>query len=128
VIVRDNELPADLTRFIRSTIPSYDAAVLLLLISRDAEALWSADEIAQKTGLAREIVARYVDHFARAGLLVQTADGGCRFSCSSPELQEAVLALQKAYDQRPVTLVRVIYSSADDKIRSFADSFKLKRD
>jgi hypothetical protein len=31
------------------------------------------------------------------------------------------------YNERPVTLVRVIYSPKDDKIRSFADAFRLKK-
>jgi len=124
----ERDLPEGLTRFIRSTIPSYDAAVVLLLLSRDPEIAWSVGQIAERTGLTSEIVRRYSEHFTRAGLLVAVESDKFRFSCDSPELQDDIAALQQAYDQRPVTLVRFIYSSADEKIRSFADSFKLKRD
>ncbi len=35
--------------------------------------------------------------------------------------------LAQAWEQRPVTLVRLIYALRDSKIRSFADAFKLRK-
>ena len=35
--------------------------------------------------------------------------------------------LAQAYEQRPVTLIRLIYALRDSKIRSFADAFKLRK-
>jgi len=36
--------------------------------------------------------------------------------------------LAQAYEQRPVTLVRLIYALRDRSIQSFADAFKLRKD
>ena len=50
-----------------------------------------------------------------------------RYSPASPELDALVRALTKVYNERPVTLVRMIYAPRDEKIRSFADAFRLKK-
>ena len=44
-----------------------------------------------------------------------------------PVLKAHVATLAQAYEQRPVTLIRLIYALRDGKIRSFADAFKLRR-
>jgi hypothetical protein len=38
-----------------------------------------------------------------------------------------VATLAQAYEERPVTLIRLIYALRDRKIRSFADAFKLRK-
>jgi hypothetical protein len=43
-----------------------------------------------------------------------------------PALRGHVQTLAQAYEQRPVTLIRLIYALRDRKIRSFADAFRLK--
>lgn len=35
--------------------------------------------------------------------------------------------LARAYEQRPVTLVRIIYALRDTRIRSFAEAFRLRK-
>ncbi|MGH8733196.1 MAG: hypothetical protein ACREVB_05890 [Burkholderiales bacterium] len=44
-----------------------------------------------------------------------------------PALKAHVQTLVQAYEQRPVTLFRLIYALRDGKIRSFADAFKLRK-
>jgi hypothetical protein len=44
-----------------------------------------------------------------------------------PALRAHVETLAQAYEQRPVTLFRLIYALRDRKIRSFADAFKLRK-
>lgn len=44
-----------------------------------------------------------------------------------PALGSHVETLAQAYEQRPVTLIRLIYALRDLKIRSFADAFKLRK-
>ena len=124
----NSQLPDELTRFIRSTIPSYDAAVVLLLVARVEERAWSPPEVAERTGLSREAAENHLEHFVRTEILARTTDGAYRFHPTSDSSRHAVIALHKAYEQLPVTLIRVIYSAADEKIRAFADSFKLKRE
>lgn len=53
--------------------------------------------------------------------------GASRFQCASPELETLCEALAQAADERPVTLREVIASAPSDKLRNFADAFRLKR-
>jgi hypothetical protein len=69
----------------------------------------------------------YLTLFESHGL-VQRDHDGFRYHGASPDLQAATDALLQAYNERPVTLIRMIYAVADSKIQSFADAFKLKKD
>lgn len=42
------------------------------------------------------------------------------------EVAPHLATLAAAYEQRPVTLFRIIYALRDQRIRSFADAFRLK--
>jgi hypothetical protein len=39
-----------------------------------------------------------------------------------------VTQLAKVYNERPVTLIRMIYALKDTKIQSFADAFKIRKE
>jgi hypothetical protein len=43
------------------------------------------------------------------------------------ELAAHVETLARAYEERPVTLFRIIYALRDANIRSFADAFKVRK-
>lgn len=121
---------AELLRFISTTVPTYPAAELLVFLTRDPGRSWTAEDLAQVIPLAtltNEALGDYLAHFERSGLLRRSADG-YRYEPASEALRAAVAALVEAYDHRPVTLVRVVYTIATAKIQSFADAFKLKRD
>ena len=47
---------------------------------------------------------------------------------SEEEVMRHLATLAQAYEERPVTLVRLIYALRDRKVRSFADAFKLRKD
>jgi hypothetical protein len=71
-------------------------------------------------------VEEYFAVFKANGLIAGQPEEGFHYAPVSPELAAAVSALERAYNERPVTLIRTISTLADARIRSFADSFKLK--
>ena len=46
---------------------------------------------------------------------------------SEADIARHVATLSKAYEERPVTLFRLVYALRDHKIQSFADAFKLRK-
>src|SRR5688572_5627991 len=129
--MNESELPADLIRFLHSSVPTYPAAVVLVFLARAPETSWTPQAVVERiqpTLVSLAAVEEYVDHFARAGLIRRDPDGTFHYHPDSDEARAGMDALIQAYDQRPVTLVRTIYSIANAKIQSFADAFKLKRD
>lgn len=95
-------------RFVQMHLPSVDAAELLLHLRRNPGA---PPPPHRDTG-------KHLQAFRAAGLLDE----------DSEELNAHFATLAKAYEERPVTLVRLIYALRDRKIRSFADAFKLRKD
>jgi hypothetical protein len=111
-------------RFVQTQIPGVDAAELLLLTFHNPDVAWQAEQAAERLPeSSAAAVAKHLEAFRAAGLL----DASYRFRPGSAELQAHVTMLAKAYEERPVTLIRLIYALRDRKIRSFADAFKLRK-
>jgi hypothetical protein len=126
--MNEQDLSADLIRFIYFAVPTYPAAVLLVLVSRDPGRHWTAEEVAGQMGSGIDAVRQYAAHFAGMGLLRTHEAGTFQYDPASEKLRKDVAKLVSAYDTRPVTLIRVIYSMPTAKIQAFADSFRFRRE
>jgi len=128
VWLEDIEFSDSWCRFIQGTIPDIDAAELLLLFHGKPDVSFSVEETAAKLNPAMSTsnAKKYINAFESLGLLF-SAGGRFRYN---PESEHAplVLVLQRAYSQRPVTLIRIIYALRDSKIQSFADAFRMRKD
>jgi hypothetical protein len=126
-------LPEEVRFLIQSTVPTIDALEVLLFLARHPGTAWRASEIVnqmQPTVITQTAAAEYIALFEEHGLVVAQEDdaGSFVYGPASPELAEAMAALVLAYNERPVTLIRVVYEVANSKsIRSFADAFKFKK-
>lgn len=109
--MEDIDFSDDFCRFVQAHLPSVEAVEVLLAAFRNRDV-----PLAQGSAQQREA-------FRAAGLL----DDTLRYRASG-ELDARVQTLAKAYDERPVTLFRLVYALRDHKIRSFADAFKLRKD
>jgi hypothetical protein len=79
------------------------------------------------TAVTEAAARRYLAHFEARGVVAQETDSSYCYAPASAELDAVVGALTRVYNERPVTLVRMIYAPKDEKIRSFADAFRLKK-
>ena len=105
------ELPPSLTQFIRSCIPTYDAAEVLLFFASHLDRAYAAEEVVvamRPTELTVAAVKEYTAVFATRGLIVEKAHGTFLYAPNSAELERAVGELADAYDERPVTLIKMI--------------------
>lgn len=127
----DPDFPDDLRSFIQEYIPTVDAAELLLVLAREPARryrLGEAIDALRPTVLSEPAARRQLVLFEAHGLVSSEAGEHYRYSPATPALDAAVRALTKVYNERPVTLVRMIYAPKDEKIRSFADAFRLKKE
>lgn len=129
--MEDAAFSDEFCRFLRAAVPSVEAAELLLLLSRERERWWAAQEAAgallPEASLGEADVARYLGMFQASGLIAVGPDKRVQYRPGYTALDEHVRTLEQAYRERPVTLIRVIYALRDGKIQSFADAFKLRR-
>jgi hypothetical protein len=125
-----SDLPENLLRLLESSIPAFSAAELLLFLVHHADRPWSTREIVRAirpVSIAASAIDEYLALFKVKGLVTEEPSTHFRYTPASPELADAVAALDLAYNERPVTLIRTICALEDRKIQSFADSFQLKK-
>jgi hypothetical protein len=129
--MEDAAFSDEFCRFLRAAVPSVDAAELLLLLARERERWWSAQETLAElrpvAALSEADLARYLPLFQAGGLVAIGPDRRVQYRPAHSALEAQVTTLAQAYRERPVTLIRVIYALRDSTIQSFADAFKLKR-
>jgi mannose/cellobiose epimerase-like protein (N-acyl-D-glucosamine 2-epimerase family) len=126
--MQDPDFPEELHRLIEAAIPTMEAAELLLLLHGHPGREWTAEQLQhaiRPTVMSGVDLDKALVLFAARGLVEVAPDRAVRYRPATSELESMVRALAKVYNQRPVTLVRTIYTL---KIRSFADAFKIKKD
>lgn len=70
---------------------------------------------------------------AARGLLAQINDDSAaermfQYQPQTPELDRAVAGLSHEYAERRVSVISLIFSKPMDKIRSFADAFRIRKE
>jgi hypothetical protein len=126
----DPDFPDELCRFMQHCTPSVEAVELLLLLARSPDRDWNAAELSQAllpTRLSEATVRDYLTSYLGCELVVKRNGGRYAYSQPPQHMADVVAALEKAYNERPVSLVRLIYALKDQKIRSFADAFKIRK-
>lgn len=128
--MEDADFTDEFCRFIQAAIPSVEAAELLIhLAGRPDTALAPAAAVA---GLPKGVpltelqAAAHLEGFAARGLVARNG-GEYRYAPATNELRTHAEMLAQAYNQRPVTLIRIIYALRDTKIQSFAEAFRLRK-
>jgi hypothetical protein len=128
--VSDAAIPARVQRFIATHIDSIEKLEVLLLLWSHAEREWNAREVSQELRIMESSATARLEDLTARRLL--TAAGGSpltyRYSPASSEDAEAVGELHATYGTRRVSVISFIFSKPLDKVRGFADAFRLKRD
>ena len=86
-------------------------------------------EAMRPTAVPEPVVRESLALLRAQGILSETPDGRILYRPVSPAAENAIDLLLRAYNERPVTLIRTVYAIADaKKIQAFADAFKIKKD
>jgi DNA-binding IclR family transcriptional regulator len=128
--LEDADFTGEFCRFIQSTIPNVEAAELLIALARRPEAelgpAAALRELSRGSPLSEAQAADLLETFQARGLASRGA-GGFRYAPVTSELRAHAEMLAHAYNQRPVTLIRIIYALRDTRIQSFAEAFRLRK-
>jgi hypothetical protein len=118
----------EVKEFIANCVRSVWALELLLLLRRDERRSWTVEELTAELRSSAFVVADVLATFRQAGLVAEDADGRFRYAPAASHLDRAVEQLATAYASKPLAVSKEILAAGNDKIRSFADAFKLKKD
>jgi hypothetical protein len=117
-------------QFITEHIDSVMQLEILLLLAGQPGKVWTAAELAQLLRIDAAWVDGQLRSMGGRGV-IGVAEGSppeFRYEARSAELAATVTELARAYADRRVTVIGLIFSKPIDKIRSFADAFRLRKD
>jgi hypothetical protein len=125
-----SDLPDDLRRFIAEHLGSIAQLELLLLLAADAEKKWTAEEAAKALYISPEATLGFLEGMRSQGLLQGSSDSpvSYRFAPAKPESERLARDLASFYKERRLTIINLIYASPVQKLQSFADAFRIRKD
>jgi hypothetical protein len=121
-----DDVPAELRSFISEHIGSILQLELLLQLAADPQSPWDAARAAKTLYVTPEVALGLLEGMRVRGLLAALPEG-YRFQPQQPACVGLVRQLADLYKERRLTVTGLIYSAADDKLREFADAFRIRK-
>lgn len=126
----DHGIPEPVRRLLTTHIRSIEQLEVLVLLRATADREWSAPEVSRELGSSvMSIQDRLGDLAARGFLAAREAETQhmYRFAPRTEEVRRLVDELARAYKERRLTIVNLIYARAPSDVESFSEAFKLGR-
>lgn len=114
--------------FINAFVESIDFLRVLLLLAREPDRAWTADEIARKAAITPELALSLLQRMLAVGLASPTDSAQFHYAPRAMEFEEMVRELIDLDDRKPVTLIRLVYGRKSVSAQAFADAFRLRRE
>jgi predicted transcriptional regulator len=118
---------SDLIDMVESSFGSVWALELLLVLHRQPDRIWSAEELVNELRSSEVVVAQSIDNLVACGLIVTESGGRVRYSPASPSQSGLVDELEDEYRKKPAAIRRMIIQNPAERLKSFADAFKLTK-
>jgi hypothetical protein len=127
-ISRRTRIDPDLAQFIRESIGSVWRLELLLCLWRSAERSWSAAELVAELRASDSIVTDGLRQLQAVGLVALEAGERFRYAPASGALDRIVQQVAQLHREAPMAVTKALFAEPNEKIRTFADAFRLKKD
>jgi DNA-binding IclR family transcriptional regulator len=121
-------IPERISTFLRTTIKSVWALDLLVLMKSAPGRGWTVSNLNDRLRATTSLVEEILAAFTRQGLVVADAGGTYRYAPANAEIEGLADELGRLYTERPLTIIKEIVSAPNEKIHSFVDAFRLKKD
>ena len=120
-------------QFITEHIDSVMQLEILLLLAGQPGKTWTPAALAEELRIDPAWVDGQLQTMGGRGVVAavatdHTAALTFRYEPRTVALEETVRELARAYADRRVTVIGLIFSKPVDKIRSFADAFRIRKD
>jgi biotin operon repressor len=115
----------DVLAFIRTSISSVWALELLLLVKRNKHRAWHANELVTELRSSSTAIKDAIGALRAAGV-VGEENGLYRYQPASPALDEMIVEVARMYALKPLVVIKTIAMAPNERLRIFANSFKLK--
>jgi hypothetical protein len=123
------EFTAELRQFIAQHVESVAQLEALLILRQDAQRRWRAEELAQRLYIKPDMGEALLADLVRRGFAVRHAEEPTyQYDSRDAAADQLVAELDALYHRRRVAVITEIYSKPVNKVQTFADAFRLRRD
>lgn len=124
-----DDFPGNLKEFIARHIESVAQMEALITLRHDRERRWTSEEVASQLYITKDMCESMLSGLERDGFLVRETNANVtyRYQPSDDSVDETIAQLADIYHERSVAVVTQIYSRPIDKVKTFADAFRLRR-
>lgn len=119
-------IPGDVKRFVDRCVTSVEQLELLLLLRREPERRWNAEEAALKLHTATHSVGVRFAELVSGKLAAR--DGDAVHYAASREIDAVVEQLERFYGTHRTRIIGMIFDKPAGPVRDFADAFRLRKD
>lgn len=125
-----DEFSADIKQFIDRNIESVAQLEALLLLRQDPQRGWSALEIGKALYAPEELAGTLLTDFCRNGLVKVNVPAVELYSYAVADaaVDKLISEIAAAYQDRRVAIISLIYSKPLNKVQTFADAFRLRKE
>lgn len=121
-------IPERIRAFLRTTIKSVWALDVLVLMKNAPEQGWTVAALNDDLRATPSLVEEILNGFIRNSLVAVNPDGTFSYAPAAAETDAIATELVRLYAERPVAIIKEILSAPNEKIHSFVDAFRLKKD
>ncbi len=126
----DEAIPADIQRFIATSIDSVPHLEAVLLLRYNAGAEWDAKMLAQQLYLSEKRSGELLESLCAAGFIVPSKENPLfyQYGPASSGMAEIIDRLSEAYMKHLVEVHNLIHSKINKQAQQFGDAFKWKKE
>jgi hypothetical protein len=127
----DDGISPQVRAFITEHVESVMQLELLLLLAGRRDRAWDSTDVAKELRIDPAWVDGQLRAMAAKGMFVAAAGAPptqFRYAPKTPDVDRTVADLARAYADRRVTVIGLIFSKPADTLRTFADAFRLRKD
>ena len=122
-----DDFPADVRLFVGRYVETLAQLELLLLIYNEKARRWTLPEISQALCFPPAMSAELLHALSTNGF-VSTVEDGYQYRSIDPETDDLIARLGETYRTRRVAVTNEIYSKPINRLKSFADAFRFRKD
>jgi predicted transcriptional regulator of viral defense system len=127
VILLTSSLPLDIKEMLIKFFDSVNQMEVLFLFLENQNSSWTAESVYKELRSNLTSAGIQLAHLHRCGFIYRLENGSYVFNQKST-LAPAVKKLHEVYQEKPVAVISYIYERPQNKLKEFADAFKIKKD
>jgi hypothetical protein len=124
-------IPQDVVAFLDANVESFEQLELLRILGQSPDREWQLAELAHEVQTDLQTAARHAAALGGRGLLTQVTRGAetaFRYGCEKPALERQLRGMLTAYNERPVSMIKLVYAQASNPLRAFSDAFRVRKE